>query len=170
VEGLEALERGHHRREDGDGPCSSGPSDRYVPNVEVGRALLPMQRVVLAPDEEQPEVREGREDRRPCPDDDSIPAVRDLQPRPVPRPLVPPEETDDVLAERIHDRLHRRRHRIHLRHQHKRRPPRRERRPDTLDRKRRLLPRRAPNDERAGCVAKRAEQSRPVHVPIGEQR
>jgi hypothetical protein len=170
VGGLETLERGHHRREDGDGPFSSRPSDRHVPNVEVGRPFLSMQRVVLAPDEEQPEVREGREDRRPRPHDNAIPAVRDLEPRPVPRPLVSPEEASNVPAERIHHPSYRRRQRIHLRHQDNRRPARRKRRAHTLNGERPLLPRRAPDDVRARPVTKRAEQPGSVHIPVGEQR
>ncbi len=71
-----------------------------------------------------------------------------VEPRPVPRTLVPSDEHRDPLPERLHDRRRGRRHRHRLRHQHDRPSPPGEAPPNRLDGDGHLVLRRRPNHER----------------------
>ena len=131
-----ASSDGHHRRHHADRlpRCARA---RPPPRARGSTAPAPPGAARDAPARTytQPQPRHRREHRRPRPHHDPVPPRADLQPHPIPLALVPPEEqraTSSPNASTIAG--HGRGHRIHLRHDHDRRPPRRERRRHALDR------------------------------------
>ena len=117
-----------------------------------------------------PRFAQRREHRRPRPHDHVEPPVRDLEPRPVPRTLVPPDEHRDPLPERLHDRRRGRRHRHRLRHQHDRPPPPGQTRPNRLDGDGHLVLRSRPNHERPRPGRERRRERRAVPIRREEVR
>ena len=111
-----------HRGEHAHRTVEACARQRHIADVVVRRPILAVRRVTLARHDDHSDVRERREHRRTRPHHHVEPPVRDREPRPVPRTLVPSDEHRDPLPERLHDRRRGRRHRHRLRHQHDRPP------------------------------------------------
>ena len=157
-EGTQGRQHAHRSAE----PCSL---QRHIAHVVVRRPVLPMGRVALAGDDDQPQPRHGREHGRSRSDDDVVPPLHDLQPPSVPRPLVPPDQQANALPERLHDRRRGRRNRRRLRHQHDRPPPTVETATNDLDDSGHLVLRRRPKHERARAGGDGRQKSRPLRYP-----
>ncbi len=96
--------------------------ERDVPHVVVRRAILPMGRMTLPRDHDHPKIGHRREHARPRPHDDVVSPFQDLEPPPISRPLVSPDQQPDAVAERFDDRPRGRRNRGRLGNQHDRPP------------------------------------------------
>ena len=118
-----ASDDGHSAESTQTAPPEPGPLERDIPHVVVGSAVLPMGRMALPRDHDHPEIRHRREHARPRPHDDVVSPFQDLQPPPISRSPVSPDQRADTLPERLDDRRRGRRNRRRLGHQHHRAPP-----------------------------------------------
>ena len=77
----------------------------------------------LPADPHQPQIRHGREHRRPRSHDDVVPPRKDFEPRPIPLPSPTPHEIDRTLPKRLQHHRRRVRQRVRLGDHHDARGP-----------------------------------------------
>src|SRR4029078_5847038 len=82
------LGRRTYRREHTDGAVESRTRERHLAHVVATPPILAVRRMTLARDDDDPDVREGREHRRPRPHHHVEPPLGDPDPRPRPATAV----------------------------------------------------------------------------------
>jgi hypothetical protein len=115
--GVRRLHRRGERRHHTGRPFQCRPGRGHLPHVVVGGAILPMARVNLPADPDQPRVPEGGEHGRAGAHHDPGLITSELQPRSIPHSTLPTEVPDRFRAERPQDGLGHIRKGLRLRHQ-----------------------------------------------------
>ena len=116
-----------------------------------------MGRMALPRHHDHAQISHRREHARPRPHDDVVSPIQDLQPPPISRSPVSPDQQPHTPGERFDDRRRGRRNRRRLGNQHDRPPPSGQTAAHDLDDRRHLVLRRRPKDEgartgRDGCL------------------